>query len=589
MQNYTSWPIVCTTGFVLLLMTSLSAQAQKPILVHNQDSTYLLTEPTLEMITITGNRFPSHLSLEKLALANQLNTNISGVTKDLQRDLPSILRLYTQQGIPLLTKYASNNSLNTTIPDSAIGFELRDLGALYPNPDAPVVVQTNYRRHGSLSLSPLVQTFFLGAGTQKPITGNVALSHSGAPKMLENVVPSLHAYNTTLGGYSGLRANYGGHETEVIFHHSQSSNEYSQQLAVNKFKETDYNTNIVINYKIPLDNKILQANITHQKGRSQRNVEETFIDYEVLNQIEATSYTIGINNDHAEFRAYYHELERIYPYSNYRTVDHRHFETSLSYRNTLFRNANYSLQTRFDHHDNEPSISGIFRLPILKNLFASINGGRLYDAVGSEGLNNLMESVQMKPHPWTTMYGKIDTDLYLGPTTINASVAHKKLNRGWYAESANIRGWIARLGASGRILIDSPHYIQWSFGGTIRELSLDRDQKKSQIMPEAATRQGHAGIEATIGNMIYSVQADAFAGREIRITNEISSNLGPQYFLSLRSSRKMGSVKLGVSFDNALALLGKENYILAHYNRIEGINFVKAPPIVNVSLGINFY
>lgn len=573
-----------------LILIAIPAKAQLPILVHNPDTTYFLEAPTLGEITVTANRESDYTSLSNLIGTSEITTSVSGITKDLQRDLPSMIRIYTDQGFPLLTKYTSNNSLTSAIPDSAVSLELREPGAKFPNPDAPVILRPAYGQRGSLSLSPLTQDLSLGFGDPDTVAGRVSLSHSGAFNGFEQFIPELQAYNTTYSGFGSFRTELFDTQIEVTLQHSQSHNNYSDLLNIDKLKESDQGTNVFLSYSVPLGKQTLDAGIIHQRGKEHRQVEDLNTGYNTTNEIEATAYTIALGNKTSEVRAIYHNLHRIYPWSR-DSVSMRRVETLITHRQQLSQGISLKVEARFDHRDGEPSLGGELHFHPHEKVMLSFNAGRLYDAIGSEALNNLMYSVQIAPHPWTVTFTRLGTDFYLDNASIHAAVGQKKIQRGWYGKTAYAQGWVGRLGAKG-ILVTSAreHFnLSWNLEGVSREFSLDTEGSPSQIMPGIARFEGHASLDLNLGNMSYSLQTDTFIDRHLRISEDVSANLGSQYFLSMAATRKMGAIKLGVSINNALNLVGKKNYIMAHYSKGSGMKYVSAPPFVNINLGITFY
>jgi hypothetical protein len=432
------------TTILIVALPLLSVHGQQPILVHNQDTTYFIETPMLENIVVTANRYPELTTFDDLITDTELNTSVSGMTRDLQRDLPAMIRLYTPQGIPMLTKYTSNNSLTSTIPDSAIGLEVREPGAKFPNPDATVIMQPNYFRRGTISLGPLSQTAVITSGTQQKIAGNIALSHSGTSHILENMIPEMQVYNTTYSGYGGLRADLSNSQTEVIFHFSDSGNEYGNLLGVEEFLESDRSANLFVHSQYELGDHTLYAGFARQDGREYQYVRETKNDYEVINEIHATSLTAAVSSNTTELRANFHDLHRIYTWGPEDSAHIQQLEAVFTHQEKLFGAAELTMETRFDFTDLEPSLSGDLAIYAHPKFTINLNAARLYDAVGSEGLNNLMRSVQISPHPWKVTYVRLGTDFYQGQTNFSGSIPNKKDQRGSYGKKAytnTCSGW----------------------------------------------------------------------------------------------------------------------------------------------------
>lgn len=580
-------------SLVIIIAISLStAKAQKPILVQNQDTTYFTKSPMMDEILVTANRFKNPASIDNLITNSELTTNISGLTKNLQRDLPSMVRLYTPQGIPMLTKYTSNSSLTSTIPDSAIGLELSEPSAKFPNPDAPVIMRPNYRHRASVAMSPLSQTAVIASDTtHQMLGGNLALSRSGSTQMYEILVPELQAYNSSYAGYGAGQIDLGKSRAEVIIHLSRSENEYGELLGIEKLEEIDRSANVFFNTQHQLGNQTLDAGFARQSGYERRQVQEISNEYEEVNEIDAVSFTAGISNNTTELRANFHDLQRIYPYGPEGTVHLQRLEAVFTHEQDIFSVANLTAEGRYDFNDREPSISGNLSADIHPRVELNLNAGRLYDAVGSEGLNNLMRSVQMGPHPWEATHVRFGTGYSHKQVHLQASISHKKLLRGWYGNTAENSGWIARLSANGMMYGNSKNdfYLKWNMEGVARDLVLDISGQPSRVMPGPARLEGHFSLESGIGNMEYSIKKDVFIDRKMRVNRDLYGGLGSQNFLSISATRKIGMFDLGATLNNGLALLGKSNKIIAHFSEANGMTYVTAPPVINVNLGINFY
>lgn len=590
-SNYSYSPL----GFLFIIVVAISfspVKAQQPVLVQNQDTVYFDKNPMLDEVLVTAKRYSEPESLDNLISNSELNTSVSGLTKNLQRDLPSMIRLYTPQGIPMLTKYTSNSSLTSTIPDSAIGLKLSEPSAKFPNPDAPVIMRPNYRQRASASMSPLKQSAVIGSDTtHQKFGGNLALSRSGSTQMFEMLVPELQAYNSSYAGYGAGQVDLGKSRAEVIIHLSRSENEYGELLGIEKLEEIDRSASVFFNTQHQLGNKILDAGFAHQSGYERRQVQEISNEYEEINEIDAFSFTAGISNNTTELRANFHDLQRVYPYGPEGTVHLQRLETVFKHTQHIFSFANLTAEGRYDFNDREPSISGNMQVSIHPRVNLNLNAGRLYDAIGSEGLNNLMRSVQIGPHPWEVTHVRFGTEYFHKQIQLQASVSHKKLLRGWYGSTAENSGWIARLGADGLMYGNSINdfYLKWNMEGVVRDLVLDVNGQPSRAMPGPARLEGHFSLVSGIGKMEYSVLTDVFVDRKMRVNQNLYGGLGSQYFLSIGVSRKMGIVELGAKLDNGLALLGKKNKIIAHYSERKRMTYVTAPPVINLNLGINFY
>lgn len=566
----------------------MSAYAQEMVLVHNQDTTYFIEQPMLDNITVTAKRIVPPSGLDQLISNSELNTTVSGLTKDLQRDLPAMIRIYTPQGVPLLTKYATNYSITSTIPDSVIELAVREPSAKYPNPDAPIVINPAYDQRSSLSLSPFHQTITFGSEPSHRISSSIGLSHSSAPDILRDLIPALNTYSTTYGGYGALRGRFSGITTEVIFHHSQTANTYGELFNIEKLEENEEGTTLLVHSEIPMGKQTLLMGFAHQSGWEERFTIDQNSSYRVFNNIDAKSYTAALNRNSTELRLNLHNLHRVYSYGSGDIIQMQRLETLLTHTHEISPTANLTLETRFDHKDQEPSLS-IELLRTRKNVRFNFNAARLYDAVGSEGLNNLMSSVQLVPHPWQTTYARFGTGFNLGRVSFNTSITAKQARLGWYGSSADTRGWIARLGADGMFYNNNSDrfFMAWKVEGIARNLILDLDHVE-QPMPGPARLEGHTALEAFANKMKFTIQSNIFIDRQIRVAQDISGGLGPQYFLSFTTSRTMGPVQLEAKVINSLALLGQKNRILGHYNEDSGMQFISAPPFMNLTLGINF-
>lgn len=602
MKKSLSYFTVTLGAFFLITSSSLPAFAQLPFSASGHDTTR--ANVYMDSVVVTA-EFPGEPlekefqisrqhSLDRLFSGSELNTSVSGLSQDLQLDMPSMIRLYTPQGIPFLTKYTSNNSLTSTIPDSAVDFNMREPSARYPNPDAPVILQPNYRQKRSLEASPLNQTLGISSGTDQRMAGTMSVSHSNAPKVLQQRIPELQAYSTTHTGYGAVSANFSNWETEVVFHHSRSENEYGGLLGVEHLEENYESTNFFANTQYTLKGISVHAGMAHQLGNEYRQVQDVIRGYEknheVINEIDVTTLTsaIGIGT-RTELRTNYHDMSRVYTGGSQDTVDTQRLETVFSHQQKLFSVLRLSAEGRYDHRDQEPSFSSELLVHAGPKWLFTLDGGRLYDAVGSEGINSLMNSVQTEPHPWITRYGRLGINFQPKQTRINASLMHKEIERGWYGKSSVIDGWVLRAGAKGSVgrQTNNRYLISWNIYGVMRDINLDMPDQPVQAMPGPAKLEGHASLEADVGNMHYAIQSDAFIDRKMRITQKVLGDLGSQYFLSFHLTRTIGVAKVGIRLDNALALAGKENRITAHVNEEGEVDFVHAPPIPNIHVGVN--
>lgn len=598
---------ILTSVFVLLILTVIfmsgmnEARAyvqKKPKMDPGQDTTFVLRMVAADSIVVTPGDVPASVerSRRTLSHANPLHrliertglaTSVSGQTADLQRDLPSMIRFYMPQGIPLVTKYTSNNALTTTIPDNAVTLELREPSARYPNPDAPVILQTDYRLRRNVAVTPFKQSAGLTTGEAHSLKGGLSLERSGPPGMLEDLIPELGAYSTTYAFFGAGQAKYNNLQSEVVAHYSYSENEFGDLLGVDWLEEIDENHYLFANFQYNLQNNIiLHAGMGYQQGDADKYVEEYETQYNEDHKVRLTTYTAAAEWNDLILRAAYHEMSRSYPEAEdgFRM---KRLEALLGYQLELHHSARVNLESGYDFRDEEPSFSAQLQWQPVRRLYLSLDAARVYDPVGSEALNSTIREIQRSPYPWETTYARIGTNLLWQEMNFNASLIYKEVRLGWYDNPATVRGWVPRVGIKGRF--PGRHYIGWQLEGTARSLDLEQEGEQTRSMPGAARFQGHAALEVSIHNMHYVLKTDIFFDREQLVRSEITADLGAQYFITIGAAYSIDPVEIGIRVDNTLGFFGFGNRMIAWYSENDGgMNYADAPPLPSLSVLVDF-
>lgn len=522
---------------------------------------------------------PLHLLMER----SELITSVNGQTADLKRDFPSMIRFYTPQGIPLLTKYTSNNALVTTIPDNAVHLEIREPSAQFPNPDAPVIMEPDYRKQRRAALTPFKQTVGLTTGPKGLVDAGVSLERSAPPGLLEEYIPELAAYSTTYSVFGAARTNIENLQSEVIVHGSRSINEFGDLLGVELLEETDDNQYLFLNNQYSFgDHTTIFSAIGHQQAKAEKYVEEYGTEYEENHAVRVTSLSAGVEWRNFTIRSTYHDMYRSYP--EVRTWMKR-VEANLGYQKHFGSLAHFSLESGYDFRDHEPSISTQFQLQASRRFYVSFNSAYLWDPMGSEALNSAIRGIQREPHPWRTVYARVDANYQLKQIAVNTSLTYKTVGLGWYGESATIEGWIPRIRIEGTL--GNNHFIGWRLEGTMRELTLNIEDQKLRNMPGTAYLEGHAAIEVGINKMFYALKADTFFRQEQLVREGITAYMGTQVFVSMGIARLVGPAQIGLRVDNLLGFLGYDNKMIAWFSEHEGgMNFAYAPPLPSLSVSV---
>lgn len=266
------------------------------------------------------------------------------------------------------------------------------------------------------------------------------------------------------------------------------------------------------------------------------------------------------------------------------------FESVFSHRLKISDRIQFTAGARYDHYDQVPSGSGELLVQASDRILFYLDAARLYDAIGSEGLNSLMNSVQTEPHAWTTEFTEAGLRFIHKHNSVNISLMNKTVERGWYGRTATISGWIGRIAANSFLWEEQATDFSVYLGleGVARSLDLYTLEAGSRIMPGPARLEGHARLEITKAHMRYTLQSDLFSGRQMRIMEGVSGNLGTQHFVSLSVTRKMEFLQVGVTANNMLALAGRNNRILVHLDDHNHRQFVNAPLIIDVDLIVFF-
>lgn len=600
LQLQTCFPgkwILKYAGLIVVVMLGINVPEtlalQKSYPEHIPDTTAISYQAVMDSIVVTDgipkavHRFRQTLShanpLYLLMERTELITSVNGQTADLKRDLPSMIRFYTPQGIPLLTKYTSNNALVTTIPDNAVHLEIREPSAQYPNPDAPVIMEPDYRSQRRVALTPFKQTVGLTTGPKGLVDAGVSLERSAPPGLLERYIPELAAYSTTYSVFGATRVNIDNLQSEVIVHGSRSINEFGNLLGVELLEEIDDNQYLFLNNQYTLgDHTTFFTAMGHQQGKAEKYVEEYGTDYEENHAVQATSLTAGVEWKNLTIRSTYHDMDRSYPQVRTRM---KRVEANLGYQKHFGSLARFSLESGYDFRDHEPSVSTHLQLQASPRFYVSLNAAHLWDPMGSEALNSTIREIQQEPHPWRTSYARMDANYRFQQISVNTSVTYKTIRLGWYGEPATIKGWIPRIRIDGTL--GEHHFIGWRLEGAARSLTLNEKKKKSRNMPGTARLEGHAAIEVGINNMFYVLKADTFFRQEQLVREGITAYMGTQVFVSLGVVRLIGPAQIGLRVDNLLWFLGYDNKMIAWFSEHEGgMNFAYAPPLPSLSISV---
>ncbi len=577
-------------------------------IIHNKDTTWVWHNPTLEEITVTpqgghsgGAALPVPAELRmsrqtlsqgnplfRLAAESEISPGVSRFTAELQRDLPSMIRFYTPQGIPMLVKYTSNNSLTTTIPNTGTRLEVKEPGAYFPSPDAPIIIQPDYSRRRAISLTPFKQTLGFSGGGQNLLAVSAGAEHSGAPGSLERLVPELETFSTTYSMHGSARVGRRGSSLEAVARHSRSDNEFGGLLGIDHLMENEENTFLHLHGEQRLGPFTLDAGAAYQTGTTWREVEELEKWYEDQHEITATTLTAAVaapvGRTLTRLRINHHDLIRVY---NDTSAHLNRFESVLTHTLPLNRALLLSVETRYDHADREPSVSGEMMVQPVRWLRVELNGAWLYDAIGSEALNSSFRNAQTVPHPWRSTYVRIGTQVLLETIALHASLMNKSVRVGWYEESATMEGWISRFGINGTVE-GRRFYKSWRLQGAVRDLKLIVPLEGAQLLPGPARLEGNAAWEMGTKRFQYAVQANVFIDRSQIVRTGINQHLGSQYFLSLGVSTAVRSVHLGASLENILAFFGVRSKLAAYTVGRNDIRFAYAPPVPSLSMNVEF-
>ncbi len=566
----------------------------RPYIVHNADTTYVLYELMMDSLVVTTSGVPravldarrtlSHANpVHRLVETTELSTSISGQTADLQRDLPSMIRFYTPQGIPLVTKYTSNNALTTTIPDHAVDLNLYEPSVRYPNPDAPVILQPDYSKHRGFSVTPLKQTAGYATGSDQWYQAGVSLERSATPGGVEKYIPEAAAYATTYAWFGSARVQHNGFQTEVMAHKSHSNNEFGELLGVDWMEEIDDNRFLLVHSEFSAGNQTkLHAGIGRQVASASKYVEEFGTWYEDDHLVEVWSLSAGVKRKGVMFRSGYHDMYRAYPDSV--SAKMQRFHSMAAWQTPLGDRADLTLETGYDFRDREPSFSASLYAEPTRNFSLKLDAARVFDPIGSEALNSSVREIQREPHPWKTSYVRADAIYQWQKVRLDASLLYKATRLGWYDKPSMIQGWVPRLGLSGRITSD--YYIGWKLNATWRPLTLNVKGDDPRQMPGAARAQMHAAFEVSSEKMHYVFKIDTFFRQEQLIRSGITADLGTRHFISMGVVRTMNSVRVGLRFDNLLGLFGVKNKMIAWYSEKNGMEFADAPPLPSLSVSV---
>src|SRR5690625_4676208 len=578
------------------------ARSEEPVgemiyIIHNQDTTYALHNPEMDSLVVTGSSVdatPVELQrsrrtlsqnnpLHRLVTQSELTSAVSRLTADLQRDLPSMIRFYTPQGIPMLIKYTSNNSLTTTLPNSSIGFNILEPGARYPSPDAPIIITPEFEGVSRLSFTPFKQTLGHSSAPGGALSAGFGHEHSGAPNPLEKVVPELETFSTTYMLFGTGRARFGESWLEAMAHHSLSDNEFGGLLGVDQLYEEESNTFANLHGHLSLGSDFhIHGGFTHQAADIYRDVVEQDHAFVTTHDLLNTTWTAAVGHGETVLRATWHDLIRTY---NGNRFDLSRLESSFTHLQKFGSDLHARVETRFDHRDEEVSVSGQLKLFSDRPLSITLNAAHLYDAIGSEAISSSFRNAQIEPHAWTTRYARAGVIYKYRDLTFESSLMNKHVELGWYEHTGTIDGWVARTRIQG--LHSGAMYVAWQVEGVARTLQLENPDEGVQFLPGPARYEGRASVEVGTERVQFVIRGDTFIDRRQIIRVRWTEEIGNQYFLSTGVSANLGAVQLGFSLDNILSIFGSEN-VMAAYNVGDEARFASAPPVPSISVDIEF-
>lgn len=595
------WFKVVLATVIIVFNTQAIAQ-EKPKVAAKQDSTFKNYYIQLDSLLVTPDGFTPLVlqrnrnalthgnAAHKVSAESDLTSSIPGITADLERDLPGLVRFYSAKGFPILTKQSQNHSLTPTMAYAVINPSVNEPTVMQPGPDAVVTLTPTYESTRNMIVDPLHQRGSLAVGEQKTVSLGLVAEHS-SPGLLEEYIEELSAYAKTYSGLLSARIRTSRSEVEVTGQHQVSENEFGAMFEVNRFQESDYMSTLFASAIHKWGVLQLEAGYGYQIANSNTKIDEFYLeDYNTTQDLLSNSYKFSVGIKNTFLTAFYHDLKRSWTDAESAI---QNTQLIFTHEQAITRFIHLIISTRVDHHDDiyEQSFSGQLLISPTRSLFIEMNVAHLYDPISSHGMNSSIRyATDFRTDPITTRYASIQTRYSPHGWELQTNVIVRSVDQYWYSKPSIIEGVV--LAAS----------VKRTFTWGSRVLSLKLNTRKRWIdlmvvnqptIPMPGPPPLQAGFRTEFGTNRFGLLIDSqlHLDRSQTLTEELITPLGNLFLLNTGFTTRFGPLNLGVTVGNALGKI-YDNKLLAYQRRINGyereIDYIKAPFIPGISAEIDF-
>lgn len=591
------WLKTLATGALLLANTQALAQ-EKPLIIHQPDTTYTLNEVVLDSVLVTPNNTPKRIKSSRQALAHAnpihhlakytgIQTVIPGVSAEPEANIPGQITFYNHHNLPILTSSTQNHSLTSTIPSNLTKLQLDQPNAQKTSADAVITLTQQYHETKNLHADPLHQVASYATGEDNKLQVAI-VAENNAPGPLEHLIEELSAYATTQSIHAATRLQTNNTEAEIITNYQVSDNEFGELFDAHLFQEIDKNTSIFTNAQQTLGEFTLQASYAHQQSSQETHLEEIYKKlHTTIDQLTANNYQLAIHNPNTTLSFQHHDLKRAKP----DTTTHHHVnQLTLSHQRLLGQKLHVQAQTRIDHHQTtNASISTQATIKATNNLALQATLASLHDAVTNHQPRRGLREATTHYKSTSTNQASMQATYTTNSWFVETQLQGKKIDLHWYGQPATINATIIQ--ARAQHTINNPRYTLVTQTNIQTRNSRLETPTKTTSVPGPAALQTSLQVEYARDNFSATASIHYHSNREQALDAQTTASLGQLCLLNLGVTKQIGKIQAGLSISNALSLVSK-NKVFAYQKRTSDkeseITYVYGAPLPKLSINVDF-
>lgn len=567
----------CLGVFLAFLCTVRLATAQQT------DTTAVeanMPSVVMDSILVLGERYELSPAFTQSDAAREmlrhtsLVTPLPGVTSALARDMPALVRFYTDEDAVILLNLYDTFGLWFAHPSRHIRLTYDEPTALHPAEDVYITVTPDIERGISLFFNPLRQEVDWG---NKQESFGISLLHNGSYSFTDSIESDLALIPDLYSGFAVYKEEIGKLSVSSSLYYVEMTSDFSELQGYDVFteKSTQGYLNAHLGYG-PLDVSYM--------GQMGNGVNSSCYEghcWEEDMSMDMHSVYTDLHLPHATLFAAGHVVRS--DKFGYRS-DYTGMNAGITAKGD-FGKLRASGSIKLDYVDYARGISADAKLVYDLNPFSvELVSGHLYDPYGSIVLGNIVallypsEGVQ----PRVTSYALSKLSYERSSVSVSGSAMVKEVNLPWVETSdSRLYGGLYRLHA----VLRRPK-LNASILAAYRTFHLYEGEMDRGIVPGTSQYEIALGSDYDFGSVGALFDVVYRAGQNFLIyPDRIVPLRRPSIYINAGLRVEIGSFDVGVALANAAWIAGYKSYFAARELPDNSIEYIGLPivPMVNLS------